>query len=145
MERVTYFGVSRGTVKSTKLKFEGRKSEKAIDRIRAIPVPMSHKRVVTRSSSRLKAQELGGERDGEDGESQNQGQGQGLVVAFAALTTKDDIMATDDLKRLLRGYVDVADLFHAFRLVSKPWQRIAEEKIDEDFRKRPRGSKNAQN
>ncbi|GMI17309.1 hypothetical protein TrLO_g681 [Triparma laevis f. longispina] len=43
-------------------------------------------------------------------------------------------MATDDFRRLLRGYVDVADLFHTFRLVSKPWQRIAEEKIDEDFR-----------
>ncbi|GMH60654.1 hypothetical protein TrLO_g895 [Triparma laevis f. longispina] len=31
------------------------------------------------------------------------------------------------------GYMDVAELFHAFRLVSKPWQRIAEEKIDREF------------
>ena len=52
----------------------------------------------------------------------------------AAPTTKDNFMATDDFRRLLRGYIDVADLFHTFRLVSKPWQRIAEEKIDGDFR-----------
>ena len=47
---------------------------------------------------------------------------------------KDDFMATDDFKRLLRGYVDVMELFHTFRLASKPWQRIAVEKIDGDFR-----------
>ena len=55
-------------------------------------------------------------------------------MAPAAPTTKDDFMATDDFRRLLRGFVDVAELFHTFRLVSKLWQRIAEEKIDEDFR-----------
>ncbi|GMI03855.1 hypothetical protein TrLO_g11403 [Triparma laevis f. longispina] len=43
-------------------------------------------------------------------------------------------MFTDDFRRLLRGYVDVAELFHTFGLVSKPWQRIAEEKIDGEFR-----------
>ena len=95
---------------------------------------MSQKRIATRSSSKLKAQESGGERGGEDGGSQNQGQGQGPIVAPAAPTTKDDFMATDDFMRLMRGYVDVVDLFHTFRLVSKPWQRIAEEKIDGDFR-----------
>ncbi|GMH99919.1 hypothetical protein TrLO_g777 [Triparma laevis f. longispina] len=47
---------------------------------------------------------------------------------------RDNFMATDDFRRLLRGYIDVADLFHTFRLVSKLWQRIAEEKIDGDFR-----------
>ncbi|GMH98901.1 hypothetical protein TrLO_g14209 [Triparma laevis f. longispina] len=66
---------------------------------------MSEKCVATRSSSRL----------------------------MCTSTTKDNFMATDDFRRLLRGYVDVTDLFHTFRLVSKPWQRIAEEKIDEDF------------
>ncbi|GMH90907.1 hypothetical protein TL16_g11904 [Triparma laevis f. inornata] len=94
---------------------------------------MSLKRIATRSSSRLKAQELGEEKGGEDGESQNQGQGQGPVVAPATPTTKDDFMATDDFVRLLRVYGDVADLFHAFRLVSKSWQRIAEEEIDWGF------------
>jgi len=74
-----------------------------------------------RSSSGLKAQESGGERGGEDEESQNQGQGQGPLVAPAALTTKDDFMATDDFMRLLRGYLDVTNLFHTLRLVSKPW------------------------
>ena len=98
------FRVECGTVKSTNLKMEGGKSEKVIDRIRAIPVPMSEKCVATRSSSRL----------------------------MCTSTTKDNFMATDDFRRLLRGYVDVTDLFHTFRLVSKPWQRIAEEKIDED-------------
>ena len=112
---------------------EGRTSEKVIDRIRAIPVPMSHKRVVTRSSSRLKAQESGAESGSDDGGSQNQGQGQGPIVAPASPTTKDDFMATDDFMRLLRGYVDVTDLFHTFRLVSKPWQRIVEELIDREF------------
>ncbi|GMI10656.1 hypothetical protein TrLO_g9001 [Triparma laevis f. longispina] len=95
---------------------------------------MSHKRVFTRSSNRLKAQELDGNSGGEDEESQNQGQGQRPVLALAAPTTKDDFMATDEFRKLLRGYVDVAELFHTFRLVSKPWQRIAEEKIDGDFR-----------
>ncbi|GMI04487.1 hypothetical protein TrLO_g15459 [Triparma laevis f. longispina] len=95
---------------------------------------MSQKRVATRSSSRLKAQNSGGESGGEDGESQNQGQGQGPLDAVLAPTTKDDFMATDDFMRLPRGYVDVADLFYTFRLVSKPWQRIAEDKIDGDFR-----------
>ncbi|GMI04486.1 hypothetical protein TrLO_g15459 [Triparma laevis f. longispina] len=85
---------------------------------------MSQKRVATRSSSRLKAQNSGGESGGEDGESQNQGQGQGPLDAVLAPTTKDDFMATDDFMRLPRGYVDVADLFYTFRL------RIAElEKI----------------
>ncbi|GMI05003.1 hypothetical protein TrLO_g2861 [Triparma laevis f. longispina] len=42
-------------------------------------------------------------------------------------------MATDDFRRLMRGYVDVAELFHAFRLVIKLWQRIAEEEIDREF------------
>ncbi|GMI11699.1 hypothetical protein TrLO_g5498 [Triparma laevis f. longispina] len=54
---------------------------------------MSHKRIATRSSIRLKALNW----------------------------------------RLLREYVDMAELFHTFRLVTKPWQRIAEEKIDGDF------------
>ncbi|GMH60408.1 hypothetical protein TrLO_g3818 [Triparma laevis f. longispina] len=94
---------------------------------------MSQKRVAMRSSSRLKAQELGGESGGEDGESQNQGQGQGPFVAPTAQTTKDDFIATDDFRRLLRGYVDVTELFHTFRLVSKPWQRIAEEEFDREF------------
>ncbi|GMI09522.1 hypothetical protein TrLO_g1291 [Triparma laevis f. longispina] len=94
---------------------------------------MSHKRVVTRSSSRLKTQESGAESGSDYGGSQNQGQGQGPIVAPAAPTTKDDFMATDDFMRLLRGYVDVTDLFHTFRLVSKPWQRIAEELIDREF------------
>ena len=98
----------------------GRKSEKVIDRIRAIPVPMSQKRVAIRSSSRLKAQESAAESGWEDEASQNQGQVQGPVVAPAAPTTKDDFMATDDFRRLLRGYVDVVELFHTFRLVSKP-------------------------
>ena len=30
--------------------------------------------------------------------------------------------------------MDVEELFHTFRLVSKPWQQIAEEEIDQDFR-----------
>ncbi|GMH76215.1 hypothetical protein TrLO_g4031 [Triparma laevis f. longispina] len=94
---------------------------------------MSHKNVAMRSSSRLKAQELGGERSGEDGESQNQGQIQGPLDAVLAPTKKDDFMATDDFRRLLKGYVDVAELFRTFRLASKPWQRIAEEKIDREF------------
>jgi len=94
---------------------------------------MSHKCVATRSSSRLKAQEMGGESARDDRMSHNQVQGQGPIVAPAAPTTKDDFMATDDFMRLLRGYVDMTELFHTFRLVSKPWQRIAEEKIDEDF------------
>ncbi|GMH65771.1 hypothetical protein TrLO_g14502 [Triparma laevis f. longispina] len=96
---------------------------------------MSQKCVATRSSSRLKTQKLGGERGGEDEGSQNQGQGQGPLDAVLAPTTKDEFMATDDFMRLLRGYVDVAELFHIFRLVSKLWQRIAEEKIDQDFRR----------
>ncbi|GMH69431.1 hypothetical protein TrLO_g2912 [Triparma laevis f. longispina] len=69
---------------------------------------MSQDRVATRSSSKLKAQESGGKRGGEDEESQNQGQGQGPIVAPAAPITKDDFMATDYFMRLLRGYVDVA-------------------------------------
>ncbi|GMI01431.1 hypothetical protein TrLO_g4914 [Triparma laevis f. longispina] len=95
---------------------------------------MSQKRVATRYSSRLKAQELGGERGGKDEASQNRGQVQGPLDAVLAPTTKDDFMATDDFMRLLRGYVDVAELFYTSRLVSKPWQRIAEEKINGDFR-----------
>ena len=70
------------------------------------------------------------------GENEASGGGEGIIVASAAVkspTRKDDFIATDDFMRLLRGYVDVADLFHTFRLVSKPWQRIAEEKIDQDF------------
>ncbi|GMH76921.1 hypothetical protein TrLO_g9979 [Triparma laevis f. longispina] len=86
-----------------------------------------------RSSSRLKEQEMGEERTGEDGESQNQGQGHGPIVAPLAPTTKDDFMATDDFKRLLRAYVDVAGLFHTFQPVSKPWQRIVEEETDREF------------
>ncbi|GMH99873.1 hypothetical protein TrLO_g760 [Triparma laevis f. longispina] len=95
---------------------------------------MSQKRTATRFSSRLKAQELGAESGSEYEESRNQGQSQGPVVAPTAPTMKDDFMATDDFRRLLRGYIDVADLFHTFRLMSKLWQRIAEEKINGDFR-----------
>ncbi|GMH69628.1 hypothetical protein TL16_g05205 [Triparma laevis f. inornata] len=94
---------------------------------------MSPKSVATRSSSRLKAQEFGGERSGEYGESQIQVQGHLPDVAPAAPTSKDDFMATDDFRRLLRGYMDVTVLFYTFRLVSKPWQRIAEEEIDREF------------
>jgi len=54
-------------------------------------------------------------------------------VAPVAPITKDDFMATDDFRRLKRGYVDVAELFYTFRLVGKPWQRIAEEEIDREF------------
>ncbi|GMH52649.1 hypothetical protein TL16_g01277 [Triparma laevis f. inornata] len=62
---------------------------------------MSQQRVATRSSSRLKVQELGGEKGGEDELSQNQGQGQGPVVTPYAPMTKDDFMAMDDFRRLL--------------------------------------------
>ncbi|GMI18254.1 hypothetical protein TrLO_g2751 [Triparma laevis f. longispina] len=95
---------------------------------------MSQQSVAMRSSSRLKAQELGGESGGEDEESQNQGQGQGPVETPAARITKDDFMATDDFRRLLRGYVDVTELYRTFRMVSKSWQRVAEEEIDWGFR-----------
>ncbi|GMH70256.1 hypothetical protein TrLO_g1617 [Triparma laevis f. longispina] len=48
-------------------------------------------------------------------------------------TSKDDFMATDDFRRLIRQYVPVVELFRTYRLVSKPCQRIAEEIIDRDF------------
>ncbi|GMH88611.1 hypothetical protein TL16_g11204 [Triparma laevis f. inornata] len=92
------------------------------------------KSVASESNEGHESGEMSGKRGGEDEESQNQSQGQGAIVAPAAPTTKDDFMATDDFMRLLRGYVDVAVLFHTFRLASKPWQRISEEKIDGDFR-----------
>ncbi|GMI15882.1 hypothetical protein TrVE_jg8828 [Triparma verrucosa] len=40
-------------------------------------------------------------------------------------------MLTDDFRRLLRQYIFFKDLVNTMRLVTKDWQRIAEELIDE--------------
>ena len=92
------------------------------------------KSVASESNEHTKNRETSGKRGGED---EADGGGEGIIVASAAAkspTRKDDFMATNDFRRLLRGYVDVAVLFHTFQLVNKPWQRVAEEKIDGDFR-----------
>ena len=56
---------------------------------------------------------------------------QQLLSATPPAPHTDQFMSTDDFKRQLRQFITVGDLFDKMRLVSKQWQRVAEEAKEE--------------
>ncbi|GMH72212.1 hypothetical protein TrLO_g7149 [Triparma laevis f. longispina] len=91
------------------------------------------KSVATESHDHNKHLETSWKRGWEDHGNEN---GEGILEVPPSESlpiSTDDFMATNDFRRLLRGYVDIQELIRTLRLVCKPWKQVAEEKIDRDF------------